>query len=144
MSLLAPCALDRSPVAAVGIRALRHRLGQARPRWGQLVSVYRSGLSGLRLTKSSVDPYWSSARALFPQLPARARRIYEATLETGMPVHGVGRFRLAAEFAARQTGPVVFAGDYLSTATVEGALSAGRRAAIALRTGAIDAEGLGG
>lgn len=41
----------------------------------------------------------------------------------------MGRYRLAARFLAEQRPPVVFAGDHLATATIEGAIHTGQCAA---------------
>jgi hypothetical protein len=38
-----------------------------------------------------------------------------------MPVRAVGRYRGAARFLREQSAPIVFAGDYLPTAMIEGA-----------------------
>ena len=49
-----------------------------------------------------------------------------------IPVHAVGRYGLASEFLKIQQenkSPLAFCGDYLATATVEGAVATGLNAA---------------
>lgn len=73
---------------------------------------------------------WSLARQYHPELPkeptglARMNKHREA-----IPLHAPKRYQLASNTWNAQDGPVVFAGDYLTTATMEGALQAGYWAA---------------
>ena len=46
-----------------------------------------------------------------------------------IPIHAPGRYRLAVKCWETQKSPLVFAGDYLTTATMEGAMQSGIRAA---------------
>ena len=57
----------------------------------------------------------------------------EDLMSVYLSAHAVGRYKKAAGFIALQGGQIVFAGDYLSTATVEGAIFAGQVAAESLR-----------
>ena len=66
-------------------------------------------------------------------LPTAAHGRHVIRHQEAIPLHAVGRYRAAATFAAQQSGPVVFAGDYLATATVDGALASGVAAADALQ-----------
>lgn len=75
---------------------------------------------------------WQRARELCPSLPT-----YDATTcaavfarRHALPIPEVGRYKLAAQVDSLQGSQVVFAGDYLSTGTVEGALRSGMRAAL--------------
>ena len=72
---------------------------------------------------------WPRARQLCPALPERAELRAAFRHREAIPVPEVGRYKLAAQFQDAQRPPVVFAGDYLATATVEGALRTGRHAA---------------
>jgi predicted NAD/FAD-dependent oxidoreductase len=52
-----------------------------------------------------------------------------------IPVHAVGRYRQAAAFKREQSSgdsPILFCGDHLATATVDGAMASGYAAADAL------------
>jgi predicted NAD/FAD-dependent oxidoreductase len=68
---------------------------------------------------------WWLARELRTDLPLASRPLACFARPEAIPIHAVGRYRLAARFATEQQPPVVFAGDYLATATVEGAARSG-------------------
>lgn len=59
-----------------------------------------------------------------------------------LPIPEVGRYRLSAALDAKQGGAVVFAGDFLATGTVEGALRSGMRAALLVHGRRPDDAGL--
>jgi oxygen-dependent protoporphyrinogen oxidase len=105
----------------------------------ELVSVYLSGDASERALAAPEETAfaraWQLARAFWPALPREAEPYRLAARREAIPIPAVGSYRDAAAFAAEQTPPVVFAGDYLATATVEGALRTGLRAAATLSPG---------
>lgn len=46
-----------------------------------------------------------------------------------IPIPEPGRFKQASEFVGKQKAPIVFAGDYLATSNIDGAIQTGRQAA---------------
>lgn len=73
---------------------------------------------------------WHAVRQFNPQLPVHHPEVVRIhRRRNAIPIPAVGRYRLAAEFQNGQRPPVMFAGDYLATATIEGALQTGRIAA---------------
>lgn len=73
---------------------------------------------------------WLNIRRYNPQLPVDPPEVVRIhRRRNAIPIPEVGRYRLAAEFQQQQQLPIVFAGDYLATATMEGALQTGRMAA---------------
>ena len=71
-------------------------------------------------------------RAMFPRLPEHAEIFHISRRKEAIPVHAVGRYREALSFQetqARHQGRVFFCGDYLATATIDGAISTGLKAA---------------
>jgi len=73
---------------------------------------------------------WHAIRHFNPQLPVQHPEVVKIVRRrNAIPIPQVGRYKLAAKFQQNQRPPVVFAGDYLATATVEGALQTGRIAA---------------
>lgn len=76
------------------------------------------------------DRVWQAVRKFQPTLPARHPEVVKINRRRyAIPIPEVGRYKLAADFQSNQQAPVVFAGDYLATATIEGALQTGRIAA---------------
>jgi hypothetical protein len=78
-------------------------------------------------TTRSSTARWSIGRAFCPELPATAERHHCVAREQAIPIHEVGRYRRIASLS-RASGSVRFAGDYLATATIDGALRSGRLA----------------
>ncbi len=73
---------------------------------------------------------WQAIRHFRPQLPDQHPDVVKIVRRrNAIPIPQVGRYKLAARFQKAQRPPVVFAGDYLATATIEGALQTGRIAA---------------
>lgn len=116
--------------------------------WTDLGSVNREGLAtedrtvgayllhdfSLQLLNEPDDivaeRVWQAVRRFRPQLPKHHPEVVRIIRRrNAIPIPEVGRYRLAADFQKAQQAPVAFAGDYLSTATVEGALRTGRIAA---------------
>lgn len=73
---------------------------------------------------------WELAREYHPELPKSPTRLASLNRRgEAIPIHAPGRFQLASNAWKAQKGPLVFAGDYLTTATMEGALQSGYWAA---------------
>jgi oxygen-dependent protoporphyrinogen oxidase len=126
-----PCGPGAHDVAAVSFNSHKHQ--GSIDSGEEIVSVYLGADESASLLEAS-DPLvferaWELARGLVPSLPATAEPLRCAVREEAIPVHGVGRYRKAAVALAHQRAPLVMAGDYLATATVDGALRSGVRAA---------------
>jgi protoporphyrinogen/coproporphyrinogen III oxidase len=134
MSALFPCGPGAHDVAAVSFNSTKAQGALAADR--EIVSVFIGDAESRRcLGRDDASLYrhaWSLARALLPSLPMNAEPFALVRRRDAIPLHAVGRYRLAAEARARQRGPIVFAGDYLATATVDGALASGLDAAAVL------------
>lgn len=73
---------------------------------------------------------WKSIRKFNQQFPEHHPQVVKMTRRRhAIPIPEVGRYKVAARFQQQQKPPIVFAGDYLATATVEGALRTGKLAA---------------
>ena len=102
----------------------------------ELVSVYLSDPESHRLMAESDDVVaergWALARTVYPELPESADLFHMVRRDEAIPVHSVGRYADAAKFLKCQDaeqGQVLFCGDYLATATIDGAVATGLRAA---------------
>ncbi len=126
-----PCGPGEWPVAAISFNS--HKDQGSPPPDDEVVSVFLGAGESASLVSAPEDEQfrraWELAQAFCPYLPIESRPLWCAMRERAIPIHEVGRYRLAAAAQNRQRGPVVLAGDYLSTATVDGALSSGIRAA---------------
>ena len=69
------------------------------------------------------------AIAFEDQLPKEATPVALFKRTNAIPLHEVGRYTTANKIKNQQNKDVIFAGDYMSCATVEGALRSGRWAA---------------
>lgn len=73
---------------------------------------------------------WDLARQYHPALPEQPSGCAQLTRrEEAIPLHAPGRYKMASKAWKAQKPPIVVAGDYLTTATMEGALQAGYWAA---------------
>lgn len=73
---------------------------------------------------------WQAVRHFQTSLPEEHPPVVRVVRRRhAIPIPSVGRYRKAATFLEQQQPPVVFAGDYLATATIEGALRSGQSAA---------------
>lgn len=136
MSSLFPCGPHQSKVAAINFN--RHKL-QMHPAEGDrqdIIGVFLTAQESracLAMPDDELSEHaWRSARELCPDLPLRKRLYKLIKRPEAIPLHEVGRYKEAAKVLKAQRGPVVFAGDYLSSATVDGALYTGLGAAQAL------------
>lgn len=73
---------------------------------------------------------WKTMRIYRNDLPEAVPPLGKLSIwREAIPIHAPGRYRLAADAWRAQKPPLVYAGDCMTTATMEGALTAGRRAA---------------
>ena len=72
---------------------------------------------------------WELACEFEEDLPKDVEPVALFNRKEAIPLHEVGRFKKAKEVMDLQSGNLLLAGDYLSCATVEGALRSGRWAA---------------
>lgn len=71
---------------------------------------------------------WQLVRQHAPHLPNWKSIVTIVAYERGIPLHRPGRHKAVVQFLAEETAPIYFAGDYLATATLEGAVTSGLRA----------------
>lgn len=132
-----PCGPGQHDVAAVGFNGKKGQGEQAGYGANEVVSIYLSAQETKRhLGESDAqlsDHSWQRARAFWPALPREGEPGTVIRHPQAIPVHAVGRYRKAAAFCASQAGPIRFAGDYLATATVDGALASGLAATVLSR-----------
>lgn len=126
-----------------GVREVRGMIAWPRteltpdgPREVDLVFVYLGRQATAELMGASDEERFARglelAPKLWPDFPRDARPFHIVSREEGLPWPEPGRYRTAAQIAASQRGPVVFAGDYLGGPTAEAAMRTGIRAARAL------------
>tara|TARA_B100001939_G_scaffold348218_1_gene374272 strand:+ start:25201 stop:26730 length:1530 start_codon:yes stop_codon:yes gene_type:complete len=132
-----PCGTGENPVAAITSNSDK-RAGHSGE---DLVSIYLRGDEAKKLLKSKQKEAFARALALARKVDSRLIKLplepfYMKQRENAIPVHSVGRYRQAATFLEEQSGPIVFAGDYLANATVEGAIHSAQSAVAALLKGA--------
>jgi oxygen-dependent protoporphyrinogen oxidase len=131
-----PCGEGEDNIAALSFNSHKHQGEPGAYDAREVVSVYLSATQAAQSMAMSDtamgERAWSDARAFWPVIPERAELKTVIIHAEAIPVHGVGRYREAAAFLASASGPVAFAGDYLATATVDGALRSGQRAAAQL------------
>lgn len=129
-SALFPAGSGRHSVAAIAFNSHKH---QGTHEQGQLVSVFLGARVSADLLEADpatiYEHAWRLGRLLCPTLPLDAEPFAQVVRREAIPVHAVGRYRSAAAALATQAPPLVLAGDHLATATVDGALASGQRAA---------------
>ncbi len=129
---LFPAGPDRSKIAAICSNNEKFQ-GEPLPEGKELVSVFLTDRESRKHLRRSEDELfetcWSLARTFWPSLPKDCEPCTVAARPQVIPVHEVGRYRLAARFQQEQSVPLVFAGDYLTTATMDGAMRSGVNAA---------------
>ena len=101
----------------------------------ELVSIYLSN-SAAREMMSFPDEElyrecWALAREAHDGLPKEYAPFHLVRRKEAIPIHAVGRYELAAQFNEEQCSKTIrFCGDYLATATIEGAIASGWRASV--------------
>lgn len=133
ISAMFPAGRGEKRLAALSFNSHKHQGADAVDARTELVSVFltaKESAAALELSEAQLfDRAWGFARELCPELPSQAEPMWVVARPEAIPIHAVGRYRLAAVASAAQRAPLVFAGDYLATATVDGALRSGIRAA---------------
>lgn len=136
-SAIFPCGPGKHQLAALSFH--RNKDPSAHEKSHELVSVYFSDEESRRLMGASDDAIHARGlelgRQVFNSLPEQAERFHLVKRSEAIPVHAVGRYRQAQSFQQeqqQQARQVTFCGDYLATATIDGAIAAGQAAAHAL------------
>lgn len=137
VSSIFPVGPGPHPLAAVAFQRIRDAEADAHD--DELVSVYLSDVESRRVMDWTDEALYRHglelARTVYPGLPTHYEPFHLTRRAEAIPVHGVGRYRQAVAFEKAQAqcdGRVVFCGDYLTTATVEGAVASGLNAADAI------------
>lgn len=132
-SSMFPCGPAPKRVAALSFNSFKRQCGDALPANQELVCVFLTADESRPLLDADEATLyahcWKLAREFCPELPEKAEPFSVIARREAIPVHSVGRFRRAAALDDLAPSPVVFAGDYLTAATVDGALRSGLRAA---------------
>lgn len=120
-------------VAAIVIQGDRSEEAVAKNGNAEKVVVYfLDGASKSLLRKSDsevVDTAFRAVQRFFPDVTTYQKIIQITRRENAIPIPEPGRFQLASEFVKMQKAPIVFAGDYLATSHIDGAIQTGRLAA---------------
>ena len=131
-----PCGKWKTPIAAIVLHKIKSPNSIKAPADKELISVYLLDNPTKELLNEPKEivlkKVWEMARNFEPLLPIKCEHIELFIREEAIPLHEVGRYRSADKINKNQKGNLVFAGDYLSCATVEGALRSGRWAAYKL------------
>ena len=136
-----PSGEGKHPLAALSFH--RAKQGKNQDTDAELISVYLSDLESRRVMawtdEEIAERAWCLAREVYPRLP-ESRAVYHLhRRREAIPVHAVGRYKAALavqEAQATTLSGVYFCGDYLSTATIDGAIETGLQAAeMVLATG---------
>lgn len=131
-----PCGPGEHPVAAINFNSKKCQGDGSRDTAYELASVFLSTQQSLAFQHlpeaELVARTFELGREMWPAMPERYESFHVVRRNEAIPVHGVGRYRDAARLLAAPVGRVAFAGDYLATATVDGAIRSGQRAAEAL------------
>jgi oxygen-dependent protoporphyrinogen oxidase len=133
ISTLCACGPGEHPIAAIGFGSLKNQNDAGALKDQELVAVFLSDKKSKELLNYSggslYEKIWHEARKFYPSLARKAEPYKIIQRAEAIPVHSVGRYKAAAQFWQEQKAPFVFAGDYLSTATVDGAIWSGKMAA---------------
>ncbi len=137
VSQAVPAGPGARDIVAVGMGGERYP--QLRAAGQEVVSVYFSPQASQRyqgLSEAKVfEDVWTRARDFYPGLPDEAEPLHLALRDRAIPEFGVGHYRRVVEFQAQQRADLVFAGDYLAGACIEGALASAERAVAILLKG---------
>jgi protoporphyrinogen/coproporphyrinogen III oxidase len=125
-----PAGPGQHPVAALSFHSIKDLPDEHHE--DELISLYLSDTESRRLMHlSDADIYThvlSLARQIHPDISSESEPFYLVRRTEAIPVHEVGRYTLADDFQKEQqanNGALRFCGDYLATATVEGAVTTG-------------------
>ena len=131
---ISPITSDNHGLAAIALHGSHvdtelHLGGSMLGAW-LLDSSSRELLDEDRSEAEIADHIWRTMRIYRSDLPAAMPALAKLNARReAIPLHAPGRYRLAAKAWQSQRPPLVVAGDCLATATMEGALVSGRRAA---------------
>ncbi|MBL90414.1 MAG: hypothetical protein CMH56_01190 [Myxococcales bacterium] len=130
MSSIFPCGPGNHALAALSFNRIKDP--QRDTREHELISLYLSGEESTKYLEQPDEKIYERgielAREFYPDINAQAEPYYIIRRPEAIPVHAVGRYRLAHAFQQEQKargGPVFFCGDYLATATIDGAVATG-------------------
>lgn len=129
-----PCGDWETPIGAIVLHKLKCPDSVICPKGKELVSVFILDEPSKKLIAEKNDEHiqneiWKMAVDFVPELPTSAEHIALFKRKEAIPLHEVGRYKKANEIMDDKLGNIIFAGDYLTCATVEGALRSGRWAA---------------
>ena len=128
-----PCGKWDTPIGAVVLHKAKCAESAKVPEGKELISVYLLNEPSKELLdlpdEEVFEKVWKIARDFETLLPEKKENMVVFKRNEAIPLHGVGRFSQSDIIQHKQSGSIVFAGDYLSSATVEGALRSGRWAA---------------
>ena len=131
-----PCGKWETPIAAIVLHKMKAADSINAPDDKELISVYLLDHTAKDLLntpeKELYEKVWEMALKFEPSLPEKYEPVACFPRDNAIPLHEVGRYKMANKIKDTQSGNLVFAGDYLSCATVEGALRSGRWAAYKL------------
>jgi len=131
-----PCGKWKSPIAAIVLHKIKAINSIKAPNNKELISVYLLNEASKELLQSPkeevFEKVWKLAKEFEPLLPGKYEPVAFFPRKNAIPLHEVGRYKNANKINQSLKGNLVFAGDYLSCATVEGALRSGRWAAYKL------------
>jgi len=125
-----PCDSEKRLLAAISF----HRAKQPHyDKEEELVSVYLSDVGARKWMEASDEALaifaWGKAKEYCASLPEDADIFSIHRRGEAIPVHAVGRYRLAAEaHRAQADSNIQFCGDYWASATIEGAIATAQEA----------------
>lgn len=128
-----PTAQHLKDTAAIVVQGLRTKEAiEANQKMEKVVVYFLDDQSKLLISQPDEEvcqAAFKSIQSFFPQIENYKSMIHIARHQEAIPIPEVGRFKLASEFINSQKSPIVFAGDYLSTSCIEGAIFSGQQAA---------------
>ncbi len=125
-----PTGPGRPPIAALSFHYFK--TDPERRKSHEIISVFLSTEESARIMSWSDDEIAGRAielaRSLYSAFPKQADIFHLARRTEAIPLHAVGRYQQAALFLEEQRrseSRLQFCGDYLATATIDGALATG-------------------
>jgi protoporphyrinogen/coproporphyrinogen III oxidase len=131
-----PCGKEKNRLAALSF----HRVKKpSHDESNELVSIYLSDTASLDMMPLSdeevYEQCWKLGREVCDVLPEEYKPFHLIRRKEAIPLHAVGRYKMAAEFNKEQkTRSLQFCGDYLATATIEGAIATGWQTSFDINT----------